>query len=104
MNQVRKRILDTIKPYEDFAKCKDLVVFTIGSDYVNTDYENDGYLETDFDEIIVAVEKEWLFNIMLKDDIENPLEYLQYEYTWDDSYEWFLQAQNDGKIAVIEFN
>lgn len=104
MNRVRRKVLADIKPYTEFAKHKDLIAFVIGADYFTYDYEEHIELEADFVEVIVAVEKEWLFELMKKDDIENPLEYLQNEYTWDDSIEWFRSAQVDGKIAVIEFN
>lgn len=104
MNIVRKRILENTKPYMDFSKCRDLVAFDIGADYFTYDHETYEELEADFVQVIVAVEKEWLFELMKADDIENPLDYLQHEYTWDDSIEWFRSAQVDGKIVVIEFN
>ena len=103
MNAVREKILSCIKPYKDFNKCKDLVAFTIGSDYFTYDYETDNELEADFGKVIVVVEKEWLFKNMREDDIENPLEYLQHEYTWDDSLEWYEDAMEAGKIAAIDF-
>lgn len=104
MNEVRKKVLDCIKPYLDFSKHKDLVAFTVGADYFSYDHETDTELEADFVEIIVAVEKDWLFKTMLAEEIEDPLDYLQNEYTWDDSYEWFVSAKIHGKIAVVEFN
>lgn len=104
MNIIRQKILADTKPYTDCWKHKDLISFVIGVDYFTYDYERDIELEADFAEVIVAVEKEWLFELMMKDGIENPLEYLQNEYTWNDSIEWFRSAQVDGKIAVIEFN
>lgn len=104
MNEVRKKVLDGIKPYLDFSKHKDFVAFTVGADYFTYDHETDTELEADFYEVIVAVEKDWLFKFMEKDCIENPLEYLQEEYTWDDSWAWFDNAKIEGKIAVVEFN
>lgn len=105
MNAVRKRVLDGIKPYLDFSKHKDLVAFTVGADYFTYDHATDTELEADFGEVIVAVEKDWLFVSMLAEEyIEDPLDYLQNEYTWDDSIEWFESAKIEGKIAVVEFN
>lgn len=104
MNAVRKRVLEDMKPYLDFAQHKDLVAITIGADYFSYDCENDEELEADFCEVIVAVEKDWLFAVMLKEEIENPLDYLQNEYTWDDSFVWFENAKVNGKVAVVEFN
>lgn len=104
MNEVRKRILESITPYKDFAEHKDLMGFVVGGEYFNYDYETDTELELDFDEVVVAVEKDWLFALMKNDGIENPLDFLQNEYTYDDSIEWFNKASMEGKIAVIEFN
>ena len=104
MNAVRKRVLDLKTPYKDYVECKDLVVFGVGADYFAYDYDYDEYLDSDFYEVIAVVEKEWLFESMLKDGIENPLDYLQNVYTWDDSYEWFLEACEKNKVVMIEFN
>ena len=104
MNAVRERVLSEIKPYKDFAEHKDLVAFTVGADYFSYDHETDTELETDFCEVVVAVERNWLFALMREQSIENPRKYLQNEYTWDDSIEWFMDAKIAGKIAVIEFN
>ena len=104
MNAVRRKVMNGIKPYLDFAQHKDLVAFTVGAEYFSYDSEADKELEADFGEVVVAVEKDWLFTIMLADEIEDPLDYLQNEYTWDDSYAWFNNAKMYGKIAVIEFS
>ena len=104
MNKVRKRVLDYKKPYIDFAQHKDLIAITIGADYFSYDHETDAELEADFSEVVAVIEKDWLFSIMLKDKIENPLGYLQNEYTWDDSIVWFENAKTSGKVVAIEFN
>ena len=104
MNAVRKRVMADMKPYLDFVQHKDLVAITVGADYFTYDSEADAELESDFSEVVVAVEKDWLFATMLTEGIEDPLDYLQNEYTWDDSFAWFESAKTAGKIAVIEFN
>lgn len=105
MNAVREKILSEIMPYKDFAKHKDLVAFTVGADYFSYDYETDAELEADFEEVVAVVEKDWLFKYMTEnDDIENPLEYLQSEYTWDDSCVWFDEALAHNKLVVVDFN
>ena len=103
MNAVRKRVLEEMKPYLYFAQHKDLIAITIGADYFSYDAEADKEIEADFNEVVAAIEKDWLFDIMLKEGIENPLDYLQNEYTWDDSFVWFENAKTNGKIAVLEF-
>lgn len=104
MNAVRKRVLEDMKPYLDFAQHKDLVAITVGADYFTYDCETDMELEADFGEVVVAIEKDWLFVVMFAEEIENPLDYLQNEYTWDDSFVWFENAKTAGKIVVVEFN
>ena len=103
MNAVRERVLEQVKPYMDFAEHKDLIAFTLGESYFNYDYENDVELESDFCEIGIVVEKDWLFELMKEEDIENPREYLQNEYTWDDSFEWFYKANEENKIVMVNF-
>lgn len=104
MNAVREKVLENIKPYMEFAKHKDLVAFTVGESYFCYDCETDTELEADFCEVIVVVEKDWLFDLMKKSGLENPLNYLQNEYDWDDSIEWFEDAKMDGKVVAVEFN
>lgn len=104
MNAVRQRVLEDMKPYLDFAQHKDLIAITIGADYFSYDCETDTELEADFGEVVAVIEKDWLFTVMLKEEIENPLDYLQNEYTWDDSFVWFENAKTNGKVVVIEFN
>ena len=103
MNAVREKVWENMNPYTAFAEHRDLVAFTVGADYFTYDHENDELLEADFYEIVVVVEKDWLFELMKKNDIENPLDYLQNEYTWDDSIEWFEDAKRYGKVVTIDF-
>lgn len=104
MNKVRKYILDGMIPYAEFSQHKDLVAFTVGADYFTYDCETGMDIKADFSEIVVVVEKEWLFFNMTNEGIENPLQYLQDEYTWDDSVEWFESAKLVGKIVAIQFD
>ena len=107
MNTVRERILIGIKPYLKFAEHRDLISFCVCSecfeDWEEVE-ENNGNGCADFSELIVIVDKEWLFNYMKKDGIENPLDYLQNEYTSDDSYDWFMDAKETGNIVLVSFN
>lgn len=104
MNAVREKILEDITPYAEFARHKDLIAFTVGEGYFNYDYETGTELEADFGEVIVVVEKDWLFEHMKNSGVQNPLDYLQNEYTWDDSIEWFESANINGKVVAVDFN
>ena len=104
MNKVRERILASIEPYMDFAKHKDLIAFCVCDEYFNYDVETDSEIETDFSELVVVVEKDWLFKLMKEYEIENPLYYLQNEYTSDDSVVWFDNAVEQRKVVMVDFN
>ena len=104
MNKVRERVLVDMPLYMAFAEHKDLIAFTVGADYFTYDNETDEEYEADFDEFVVVVEKDWLFNYMKMSGVKNPLDYLKNEYTWDDSYEWFINAKTLGKVVVVSFD
>lgn len=104
MNIVRKRILESIKPYINFAEHKDLIAFCVCDEYFTYDVDLDRDIETDFNELVVIVEKDWLFNIMREDEITNPLNYLQNEYTSEDSIYWFNEAVEQRKVVMVDFN
>lgn len=103
-SKVREKILFYLKPYMNTYKRKDLISFEVGSDYFTND-EDEDYEVPDFYELVVIVEKEWFFSYLQKiEGIEDPLDYLKNEFTWDDSYEWFWAACDEGKIVAINFN
>ena len=104
MNEVRKRILESIKPYADFWKHKDLIVFCVCNEYLIYYEEDEKEIVPDFEELVVVVEKDWLLDFMKNYDIENPLDYLQNEYTSDDSSVWFDEAVEQGKVVMVDFN
>ncbi len=104
MNKVREKVLSDMKPYMEFVEHKDLIAFTVGADYFTYDDETDTELEADFEEIVAIVEKDWLFKHMKNGGTDNPLDYLQNEYVWDDSYEWFVNAKAYSKVVAVDFN
>lgn len=104
MKTVIEKVWEGIRPYTEFAKHKDLIAFTVGADYFTYDSESDTEFDADFGEIVVVVEKDWLFDHMKCNGIKNPLEYLQNDYIWDDSFIWFENAKRAGKVVCVEFN
>lgn len=72
------------------------------NDYHDTDEESD------FSELSVVVEKEWLFHfVKAKFDFKTDEEvrkYLQEEYTSDDSSEWYDEAIAANKVVMVNFN
>lgn len=92
----KNKILSRIKECDSYKEFNDLVAFSVGATYLCIE-------ETSFQEIVVAVEKEYLFHLMQEQGIEDPIDYLKNEYTWDDSIIWFERAAEEGKIAVTEF-
>lgn len=101
MNEVRERILIGLTPYNDFEKHKDLIAFCVSSECFEDCEDEENGIEADFNELIVIVEKDWLFEYM---DEENKLEYLKNEYTSDDSVEWYDEANRLGKVVMIAFH
>lgn len=92
----KNKILSRIKECDSYREFNDLIAFSVGAAYLCVE-------GTNFQEIVVAVEKEYLFHLMQEQGIEDPIDYLKNEYTWDDSIIWFERAAEDGKIAVTEF-
>ena len=104
MNRVREKVLENKKPYVDFSEHKDLIAIVVGDSYYTYDADNDVEMESDFSEVVAVTEKDWLFKSMIDDDnIENPLDYLQNVYTYDDSFAWFESAKINGKVVAVEF-
>lgn len=101
MNAVRERVLLSMTEYKEFPEHKDLIAFCISSECFEDYEDEDNGIYPDFDEVVAVVEKDWLFSYM---DTENPLEYLQNEYTSDDSIDWFDEAIGQNKVVMISFN
>ena len=70
----------------------------------------DDFYKQEFDELIFAVEKEWLINYLneqsgrIEWDGDRVKEWLREEYTSDDSYPIFWKAMEDSAIVMLEFN
>lgn len=64
--------------------------------------------ESDFDEVIVVVEKDWLFNLIKRTEDfrtdDEVLKFLQEEYTSDDSIMWYYDALRKHKVVMVDFN
>lgn len=101
MNVVRQRIVLSIPEYMEFAEHKDLIAFCVCSEYFMDIEDEENGIDADFNEVVAVVEKDWLFSYM---DVENPLDYLQNEYTSDDSIDWFDEAIRQNKIVMVSFN
>ena len=106
MNVIRERVLEGISPYVDFYLHRDLISFCVDSECFEDaeEMEENENASADFNEVIVVVEKQWLFNLMRVEGIKNPLRYLQEEYTSTDSYEWFSEAKAAGKVVLVGFH
>lgn len=110
MNKVRERILKEVAEakYQDYEKHRDLISFCVCDGYFDYNADTDEEEESDFDEVIVVVEKDWLFNLIKR--IENlrtndeVLKFLQEEYTSDDSSTWYEEAILAHKVVMIDFN
>ena len=110
MNKIRERILKEVAEakYQDYEKHRDLISFCVCDGYFNYNADTDEEEESDFDEVIVVVEKDWLFNLIKQNnnfkmdcEVRN---FLQEEYTSDDSSTWYEEAILAHKVVMVDFN
>lgn len=110
MNKVRERILKEVTEakYQDYEKHRDLISFCVCDDYFGYNADTDEEEESDFDEVIVVVEKDWLFNLIKRTEDfrtdDEVLKFLQEEYTSDDSIMWYYDALRKHKVVMVDFN
>lgn len=110
MNKVRERILKEIAEakYQDYEKHRDLISFCVCDGYFVYNADTDEEEESDFDEVIVIVEKDWLFNLIKRTEDfrtdDEMLKFLQEEYTSDDSIMWYCDALRGRKVVMVDFN
>lgn len=109
MNKVRERILKEVAEakYQDYEKHRDLISFCVCDGYFDYNADTDEEEESDFDEVIVVVEKDWLFNL-IKQNNNFKMDYevrsfLQEEYTSDDSSMWYCDALREHKVVMVDF-
>ena len=98
MNKAREKIIDSLPIYKDFSKHKDLVGFTVSAEFIADKEDN-----PDFAFVNVAVEKDWLFELMRQNGFDDPRQQLEEEFIWDVSVEWFEAAKCFNKVVMIEF-
>lgn len=110
MNKVRERILKEVAEakYRDYEKHRDLISFCVCDGYFDYNPNTDEEEESDFDEVIVVVEKDWLFDLIKKTEDfrtnDEVLKFLQEEYTSDDSSTWYEEAILAHKVVMVDFN
>lgn len=109
MNKVRERILKEIADARDInlEGYKDLMHFCVCEGHVNYNSNTEEDEESDFDELIVIVEKDWLFDLIKRTESletnEEVLKFLQEEYTSDDSSMWYCDALREHKVVMVDF-
>ena len=110
MNAVRERILREVAyfGYKGFEKHKDFIAFCVSDECFCYNPDTDKEEESDFCEIIVIVERDWLFNLIKKENgfksNKEARRFLQEEYTSEDSKEWYDLALLENKIVMVSFN
>lgn len=110
MNKVRERILKEVAEvkYQDYEKHRDLISFCVCDGYFGYNTDTDEEEESDFNEVIVIVEKGWLFDLIKRNNDlrtdDEALKFLQEEYTSDDSSTWYEEAILAHKVVMVDFN
>lgn len=109
INKVRERILKEVSEakYQDYEKHRDLISFCVCDGYFGYNADTDEEEESDFDEIIVVVEKDWLFDLIKRTEDfrtdDEVLKFLQEEYTSNDSSIWYCDALRERKVIMVDF-
>ena len=88
-------------PCYNFYKHNELLALAVSSEMFCDE-------DVDFQELVFAVEKEWLVNYMnrprVQYDGESVKKWLQSEYTSEDSYLIFETALTENAIMMIDFD
>lgn len=87
------------KDYKAFHEHRDLISFSVSGEYFFDLSE-----QIAFNELLVVVDKEWLFTYMKQNDIADPLNYLKERYTSEDAYKWYKEAKEEEQIVSIIVN
>lgn len=104
---MKNKILEAYRkhPYIKFAEHNELLALVVCAENFYEDYE-----KQEFDELIFAVEKDWLINYLNKNrywikwDLEEVQGWLQNEYSSDDSYAIFYDALSENAVVMLDFN
>lgn len=104
---MKNKILEAYRkhPYTKFAEHNELLALVVCAENFYEDYE-----KQEFNELIFAVEKDWLINYLNKNrywikwDLEEVQGWLQNEYASDDSYTIFYDALSENAVVMLEFN
>ena len=107
MNPVRQRILldvnQSLRQYP-YHKHPDIVMISVSAEWFDDIEDEQDDIKPDFNEVIVGIDKKWLWKQMKSEGITKPRAYLVNNYTNDDSGNWFDEANRNQKIAYIGFN
>lgn len=107
MTTVQQRILIDFghHQYLDWAEHRDMIGFTVPVErFLDYQEEEDENFDPGFTELLVIVEKDYLFGIIEKDGYADPRQYLKDEYSSEDAIRWYDEAMNNRKIAMVSFN
>lgn len=106
-SEVQDRILLGIStcPYADWAAHKDFINLTVPVEvFLDITESEDDSFDPGFNELLVFIEKEWLFEKMRKEGIEDPHKFLCEEYDSENAINWYEDALSARKVAMISFN
>lgn len=104
LNEARQYVLD-ITPINESPE--ETVQFSVCDGYFSFNANTETEMETDFDEVLVTVPKFWLLHLISKSEQLQSFvaaeDFLQNEYTSDDSICWYEEAVKEHKICAICF-
>lgn len=108
-NYVRTLVIEQCKPYKWKKDCEELISFRVGASKFTYDPENNSELKADFKEVAAIVPKDWLYALIKRTEFlpentdEEVKNFLDNEYTYDDSEYWYDMAVKEEKIVAVDF-
>lgn len=107
MTQVQQRILLDLgcNLYTQWSDHNDMINITVPVEcFLDIEEQEREGFDPGFNELMVIIEKDYLYGMMRRQGIADPHKYLVEDYSSDDAISWYDEALNDHKIVMVTFN
>lgn len=99
-NKIREKVEKEIPLYNGDRNKANHAGFYLDASFFEKSKEEGS---ADFKELLIIVEKSWLFRLMRKSRIRYPELYLTKAYTPEDAVKWYKAACKEQKIVSVRF-
>lgn len=107
MTAVQQRILLDLNcnSYTEWANHDDMINFTVPAEcFLDIEECEQEDFDPGFNELMVIVEKDYLYGMMKRQGIIDPHWYLEHEYSSENAIDWYDEAVRAKKVVMITFN